>query len=450
MSRAGCCCGGGTDPGDCCTIPPPYQEGGRRYRLSIGIGPWPGMGLNVQSNVGVAVCFTQQCNNDPQCPNVQRVTRARQTTTKVDLTWGGGNGTHGITPITGTLTQSGCDPCYPWYDDPGVVGYYTESFVPGGGVAGVLEWVQTISPSDTSTVQMTWMSGTTDPVYGASVSGFMYRGQTTSGAANVLRSCKDDAPCERMYGALITAELPVLWSIPCDIFGLGNDGTRANVAETSAMFYGCPDQDNRYLGENRYATRNFLINRVRAPYGPAAGYAWFDGVNGASGQDIVDILAYRIDAVTACGDVCKGGCVLTGVQYIDCPGQTYTLTESQNLPSLCPNAITGGFWWPPEDVPHPFPAEVEIIRLPPNAPTITNSTPSSGPAAGGTVVTISGTNFIQVTDVKFGANRCASLIANTSTSMTVAAPAGTAGTTVSIIVITDGGTATRTNAFTYT
>ena len=452
MSRAGCCCGGGPDPGECCTVPPEYQEPGRRYRLDIQIGPWPGSGVNFSTNVGLAVCFTQQCNNDPQCPNLQRVTRARATTSKVDLTWGGGNGAFSIIAIAGQPQQSGCDPCFPWYDDPGVVGYYTEATVPGAGVDGRLEWIQTLNPNDNPSVQMTWISGTVDPLYGASVSGWMYRGSTTAGGFNVIRSCANDAPCERMYGALITAELPTMWSIPCDLFGLGTDGTRAGVVEMSALFYGCPDQDNRYNGENRYATREFLINRVTGQYGPTAGLAYWDGVDAVNGGVINSIFTYRISPPpgTTCGDPCKGGCAIGGFLYEDCPGQTYSLSESVDVPAQCPNLDPQGFWWPAMDVPHAFPDAIQIVRLPPPPPTITTTSPPSGPAAGNTTVTISGTNFIQVTDVLFGSTRCPALISNTSGNISVKSPPGTAGQTVSIVVITDGGTATRVNAFTYT
>jgi hypothetical protein len=65
-------------------------------------------------------------------------------------------------------------------------------------------------------------------------------------------------------------------------------------------------------------------------------------------------------------------------------------------------------------------------------------------------VSIRGTNFIQVTHVRFGSVRVPVLIYNNATEIYCAAPPGTAGTTVSITVVTDGGSATRANAFTYT
>src|SRR5205807_911734 len=73
------------------------------------------------------------------------------------------------------------------------------------------------------------------------------------------------------------------------------------------------------------------------------------------------------------------------------------------------------------------------------APAVTAVTPSAGPTAGGTSVTISGTNFTGATAVKFGANAATSFTVNSATQITATAPAGAAGT-VDITVTTPGGT----------
>jgi hypothetical protein len=76
-----------------------------------------------------------------------------------------------------------------------------------------------------------------------------------------------------------------------------------------------------------------------------------------------------------------------------------------------------------------------------DAPTVTNISPASGPAAGGTSVTITGTNFSGATAVTFGAAAAASFIVNSATSISTTAPAGTG--TVDVVVTTlDGASAT--------
>lgn len=62
-----------------------------------------------------------------------------------------------------------------------------------------------------------------------------------------------------------------------------------------------------------------------------------------------------------------------------------------------------------------------------NAPTITRLAPNKGPAAGGTKVTITGTSFTGVTEVKFGTAKAASFTVNSATSITAVSPTGTTG-----------------------
>ena len=74
----------------------------------------------------------------------------------------------------------------------------------------------------------------------------------------------------------------------------------------------------------------------------------------------------------------------------------------------------------------------------PALPTVTGVSPSSGPAAGGTSVTVSGTNLTGATAVDFGTNPGTSISGVTATSLTVTSPAGTG--TVDVTVTTPNGT----------
>jgi hypothetical protein len=73
------------------------------------------------------------------------------------------------------------------------------------------------------------------------------------------------------------------------------------------------------------------------------------------------------------------------------------------------------------------------------APTVTVVSPKSGPAAGGTSVTLTGTNLQGATAVRFGGVSATTFKVNSPTSITVVSPADTAGT-VDITVTTPGGT----------
>ena len=80
------------------------------------------------------------------------------------------------------------------------------------------------------------------------------------------------------------------------------------------------------------------------------------------------------------------------------------------------------------------------------APTVSGVTPASGPATGGTTVTIIGTNFTGATGVAFGGKAAASFTVASATQITATEPAGTAGQTVDITVTTPGGTSATTTA----
>ena len=81
-------------------------------------------------------------------------------------------------------------------------------------------------------------------------------------------------------------------------------------------------------------------------------------------------------------------------------------------------------------------------------PTVTSISPTSGPTAGGTSVTITGTNLTGATAVDFGTTAATSVTVNSATSVTATSPAGTG--TVNVTVTTPNGTSTGTaGQFTY-
>ncbi len=84
-------------------------------------------------------------------------------------------------------------------------------------------------------------------------------------------------------------------------------------------------------------------------------------------------------------------------------------------------------------------------------PTVRKLSPRRGPAAGGTSVTITGTNFVGVTGVKFGSTNATSFKVTSERSMTAISPARTARTAVHVTVTTPSGAsaASRRDRFRY-
>ena len=82
------------------------------------------------------------------------------------------------------------------------------------------------------------------------------------------------------------------------------------------------------------------------------------------------------------------------------------------------------------------------------SPTITSVSPSAGPVAGGTTITIEGTNLLGAV-VKIGTLSASAVTVNSAgTSLTATTPASTVGAKT-VSVITTGGTVTKANAFTH-
>ena len=82
-------------------------------------------------------------------------------------------------------------------------------------------------------------------------------------------------------------------------------------------------------------------------------------------------------------------------------------------------------------------------------PTVTGLAPSSGPAAGGTTVTITGANLTDASAVTFGGVSATGVTVDSATQITATAPAGSAGVT-DVRVTTPGGQSANTAADNYT
>lgn len=89
----------------------------------------------------------------------------------------------------------------------------------------------------------------------------------------------------------------------------------------------------------------------------------------------------------------------------------------------------------------------ELTALFPPA-TFASVAPATGATAGGTAITITGTNLDGTTAITIGGAAVTSLVVVSDTRITAVTPAGTAGAK-NIVFTDDGGTVTATAAFTY-
>jgi hypothetical protein len=81
-------------------------------------------------------------------------------------------------------------------------------------------------------------------------------------------------------------------------------------------------------------------------------------------------------------------------------------------------------------------------------PTVAALSPTSGSTAGGTSITITGTDFTGATGVTIGGAACTNVVVVNATTITCTTPAGSAGS-ASVLVTTPGGTNAANTLFTY-
>ena len=88
------------------------------------------------------------------------------------------------------------------------------------------------------------------------------------------------------------------------------------------------------------------------------------------------------------------------------------------------------------------------VTVGPPPPTVTSVSPNSGPTAGGTSVTITGTTFTGATSVTFGGAAATGVAVVNATTITATTPAGAAGA-ASVIVTTPSGSNAANTLYTY-
>ena len=82
-------------------------------------------------------------------------------------------------------------------------------------------------------------------------------------------------------------------------------------------------------------------------------------------------------------------------------------------------------------------------------PTVSSVSPNNGPVAGGTAVTITGTNFATGATVTFGTAAATNVVVASATKITATTPAGTAGSVTVTVTNTGGLSGSLNNGFIY-
>jgi acid phosphatase len=127
--------------------------------------------------------------------------------------------------------------------------------------------------------------------------------------------------------------------------------------------------------------------------------------------------------------------------------QSSTFSQHQSLLRLAGEALAVGTY---PGAASTAPNMAEFFTTTPNtAPIISGVSPASGPAAGGTTVTISGTGFASGATVSFGSTAATNVNVVGSTTITAVTPAHNSGLVNVVVINPDGQNGASANAYTY-
>ncbi len=335
------------------------------------------------------------------------------------------NDSGNISPPAGwTLLQS---------DQPDAASWYKVA----GGSEPASYTFTVASASDTLVVSISAFTGgdTTTPIAGSakssgSSSSIPLPNTTVSRNGSMRWSSAAASPSN---GAVFTFPAPMVRSCSpgsgsaSEDSALGTAHEPASVATTTSRTATSTDSDPYWAYTAVVNAALPLITSISPTSGPTAG-----------GQ-----------TVTITGDHLTGS---TGVTFGGTAGTSVTVVNDNTVTVTTPAHAIGA-------------TEVRITATPGTSvdagtaddytyvapPTITSISPTVGPTAGGTSVTITGTNFVGLSGaaaVRFGATNATSYTVNSATSITATAPAGTG--TQNVSVTTPGGTSANSAADDYT
>ncbi len=142
----------------------------------------------------------------------------------------------------------------------------------------------------------------------------------------------------------------------------------------------------------------------------------------------------------------------TNVKFGTTPARSFTFKSSTQLVATSPAHAAGtvriSVTTPGGTTPT---TSADLYKFVFPVPAVSSVSPASGPASGGTTVTVGGSGFTGATKVYFGTKTGTTVTVTAGGTLTVKSPVGTSGTSVNIQVVTPGGESPAVTAdlFTY-
>jgi len=180
---------------------------------------------------------------------------------------------------------------------------------------------------------------------------------------------------------------------------------------------------------------SFGINPVRPPsltaISPASGPANGGTAVTLTGTNFAAGAAVTFGGISATGVSVASATSITAVSPAHAAGTVDVIVTNPNGQA---STLSSGFTY---------------SAPPPPSPTIASVAPASGPAVGGTAVTITGTNFVSGASVTLGGTPATGVVVVSSTSIQATTPAHAAGVVDVAVTLPSSQTSTLPGAFTY-
>ncbi|MGW2400674.1 YVTN family beta-propeller repeat protein [Kitasatospora sp. NPDC001664] len=237
-------------------------------------------------------------------------------------------------------------------------------------------------------------------------------------------------------GATVTATIPVA-QFP-EAVAVSPDGSKVYVGGYSSATLNTIDTATNTV----VAALSVGAGTNAAVVSPDGGSLYLGSFNAAANLTVVDTSTQTVSGSLAAGKVRGVALDPSGATLYatDFPGDRVSVvdTATRTLTAVVPVGTD------------PYGLAFVRPQAPVPAPVVSGISPSSGPAAGGTVVTVDGTGLSGASSVKFGSTEASSFSVATDNRLTAVAPAGTG--TVDVTVTTPGGSSATSAAdrFTYT
>ena len=183
------------------------------------------------------------------------------------------------------------------------------------------------------------------------------------------------------------------------------------------------------------------------------------GPGGTSSPSVADQFTYGpvVTGVSPSSGPQRGGTIVsirgagfsgaTAVSFGSIPATAFTVNSATLItatsPTGTPSSVAVTVTAPGGTSP---PSSADLFTYIAAAPVVGGLSPAIGPAAGGTVVTITGASLTGATTVSFGGIPASTFTVNSAGSITATAPPGTAGSVVGVTVTGPGGTSTVTSS----